>query len=260
VASVEARKRMSYRADFWLTSLVGFLAELGVAWFIVAALYRDSGQAEIGGYARAEMLFYYVAVIVAGKIVRAAEMEQPAATEIYDGSLSRFLLYPASYLGLKLAQQAGALVPAVLQALLFAAWAPFAIGLPAGVSAGSVAMALGALAVANVLHFLAIWPLQLVAFWADNVWSLIVGHRFVAGLLGGVLLPLSLFPDRFQPALDWLPFRYMFAFPVETLLGLVSPRAWLGGVALALAWCLALAAVGRWVWRRGTRQYTGVGI
>jgi ABC-2 type transport system permease protein len=97
---------------------------------------------------------------------------------------------------------------------------PFVLGIPKGIH---LTPATAAMAWARSrwrtapLHVLL--PLQLVAFWADNCWSLLVAHRIVASLLGGLLLPLSLFPRWSQPALDALPFRYMFAFPVDVLLG-----------------------------------------
>ena len=37
-----------------------------------------------------------------------------------------------------------------------------------------------------------------VAFWADNVWSLMVTQRFVSALLGGAMLPLAVFPESAQ--------------------------------------------------------------
>ena len=63
-----------------------------------------------------------------------------------------------------------------------------------------------------------------------------------------------------RPVVDALPFRYMFAFPVDALLGRVSPVQFATGMAVALAWCGVSAAVSAAVWRRGTLQYTGVGM
>jgi ABC-2 type transport system permease protein len=260
IAGVEARKRMSYRVDFWINSVVGFVSELGVAWFIVLAMF--SGAERLGGYSRNGMLLYFVAVILASRIARSADMEWAIADDIYQGALSRYLLYPANFVLLKYATQLGALLPSILQVVLFGAWVPFVLGVPEGlqITPASALMCLGALAVANVLHFMSCLPLQLVAFWADNCWSLLVAHRIVAGLLGGLLLPLSLFPSWSQTALAALPFRYLFAFPVDALLGRVSPAEYLAGIGVALVWCGILAAISAAVWRRGTLQYTGVGM
>jgi ABC-2 type transport system permease protein len=260
MAGVEARKRMSYRVDFWLNSVVGFVTELGVAWFIVLAMF--SGADRIGGFSRDGMLLYFVAVILVARLVRSSDLEWAIADDIYQGALSRYLVYPANFAVLKYATQIGALLPAMIQVVLFGAWVPFVLGIPEGIriTPGTAAMCLGSLAMANLLHFMSCVPLQLVAFWADNCWSLMVAHRIVASLLGGLLLPLSLFPAWSQTALAALPFRYLFAFPVDVLLGRVSAGEYAAGMAIAAAWCGIFAAVSAVVWRRGTLQYTGVGM
>jgi ABC-2 type transport system permease protein len=260
IAGVEARKRMSYRADFWINAVVGFVTELGVAWFIVLAMF--AGADRIGEFSRNGLLLYFVAVILIARIVRSADLEWAVADDIYQGALSRYLLYPANYAVLKYATQIGALLPALIQVVLFGAWVPFVLGIPEGtrITPATAAMCIGAVAMANLIHFLSTLPLQLVAFWGDNVWSLLVAHRIVASLLGGLLLPLSLFPGWMEPALAALPFRYMFAFPVDVLLGRVSVGEYAAGLGIAAAWCGVFAATSAAVWRRGTLQYTGVGM
>jgi ABC-2 type transport system permease protein len=260
IAGVEARKRMSYRVDFWINSLVGFLAELGVAWFIVLAMF--SGTERPGGFSRDGMLLYYVAIILVARVVRSSDLEWAIADDIYQGSLSRYLLYPVPYAFVKYATQIGGLAPMLVQFVLFGAWVPFVLGVPEGtqVTPATALMCAGSVVVANALHFMVTYPIQLVAFWADNCWSLLVAHRLVAMLLGGILLPLSLFPAWSQPFLALLPFKYMFAFPVDVLLGRVTPAGYAAGMAVALAWCAVSAALAAVVWRRGTLQYTGVGI
>jgi len=260
MVGVEARKRMSYRVDFWLNALVGFVTELGVAYFIVLAMF--DGAERVGGFSRDGMLLYYVTVILFARVVRSSDMEWAIADDIYQGALSRYLLYPAPYGVLKYATQIGALIPIAVQSVLFAVWVPFVLGVPEGlgVTPATALMAAGALVVANGLHFMVTLPIQLVAFWADNCWSLLVAHRIVAFLLGGIMLPLTLFPAWAQPVLSALPFKYMFAFPVEALLGRVAPLEYATGIAIGLGWCGLSASVAAAVWRRGTLQYTGVGM
>jgi ABC-2 type transport system permease protein len=259
-AGVEVRKRMSYRVDFWLNAVISFVTELGVAWFIVLAMFTSGGR--LGDFTREGMLLYYVAVILASRVVRSADLEWAIADDIYQGALSRYLLYPANFVVLKYATQLGALVPVMIQIFLFGAWVPFVLGVPEGlqITPATAAMCLGSLAMAHVLHFMTCLPLQLVAFWADNCWSLLVAHRIVAGLLGGLLLPLSLFPAWSQAALHALPFRYLFAFPVDVLLGRVSGAEYAAGLGIAAFWCVVFAGISAAIWRRGTLQYTGVGM
>jgi ABC-2 type transport system permease protein len=258
--TAETRRRMSYRADFWISVVSSLAVRIGVSWFIVKAVFEGSGRPTIAGFDAKEMFLYYVAVILVGKLVQTTELEQGISQDIYEGGLTRYLLYPVPYGVVKYVQQLGAMGPALLQILLFGAWIPFVVGFPREVSAAGIAMGIGAIALANLLQFLITFPIQLIAFWADNVWSLMIMHRFASALLGGMLLPLALFPDNVRLVMEALPFRYLFAFPVETLMGRVSPAQWGIGMGVGLAWCVITAMTGRAVWRRGTLQYTGVGI
>lgn len=262
VASLEARKAMSYRADFWINVVLSFFAQLGVVWYLWTAIFSTTGLTSIGGFTLPAMLQYYILVILLGKLVRGQEFAAGVSQDIYDGGLSRYLLYPVSYWSFNYAQHLGALLPALVQLVLFLALLPLAPGAVGAFHPGPVhlAMALLALGAGNLLYYLIQLPLQSVAFWADNVWSLSVLLRFVAGLLGGSMLPLDLFPAGARAALHWLPFRFLFDFPVAALLGRLSPADFAQGLALALGWCGLFWLLAKGVWRKGERSYTGVGI
>jgi ABC-type uncharacterized transport system permease subunit len=53
---------MSYRADFWISALFGFVIQMGVVYFLWDAMFRESGQERIGGYTFRPMLMYYWSV------------------------------------------------------------------------------------------------------------------------------------------------------------------------------------------------------
>ena len=262
VLTLEALKLMSYRADFWLTSVVSFVVELFVIYVVWRAVFAETGRSEIGGFTMQSMIAYYVLVLLVGKLVRSGERDWTISTDIYEGPLTRYLLYPSPYFGYKYAEQLGKLAPALIQVAIFgaASFAILKIPVGDGVTPISIAMGIVSIAVANLLNFLFLFPIQLVAFWADNVWSLMVMLRFVVAMLGGSLLPLTLFSPQVQQILSYLPFKYLFYFPVATFTGHVSLEQWLVGTSIALGWCALMAAISRVVWRRGLLQYSGVGI
>lgn len=262
IVSGESRKLMSYRSAFWLEAVAALAAQLAVAWFLWQAVFDASRATTIGGYTRAEMTVYYVLVILIGKLVRGQERAMAFSEDIYEGGLTRYLLYPVDYLRFKYAEHLGILAPSVLQFIVLgAAVLPF-VDLPAlsRISPVSALMAATTVAVGNLLNFLLAYPVQLVSFWADNVWSLSVMLRLIAVLLGGYMLPLSLFPDWSRGLLAWSPFPYLFDVPVNVLLGRVGMHDWLIGLAIALAWSAALYGLGQVIWRRGCLQYSGVGM
>lgn len=262
IASMEARRRMSYRVDFWLTAVVGFAAQFGVVYFLWSAMFSESGKTTMGGFTFEALLVYYVAVLLFGKLVRGVEFDNHVSQDIYEGGLNRYLVFPASYFGFKYAQHLGSMIPALVQLALFGAVSILVFDLKGDVSinAGGVLMCVASLALANLLYFLMSFPLQTTAFWADNVWSLLVALRFITGLLGGIMVPLALFPDWLRQANEWLPFRCLFSVPVEALMGRLAFGEWAAAMLMGLAWVGLLAALDAVIWRRGNLQYSGIGI
>ena len=262
VFGTQARKLMSYRADFWLTAVVTFFVEFSVVYFLWTSIYRSSGVSTVAGMSLNAMLLYYVAALLLGKIVRGQERDLTISTEIYEGTLTRYLLYPSNYFGMKYAEHLGLMVPAIVEMLLFGVAAMFVVrpGSAGDISAATIAMTVVSVVAANFLQFALLFPIQAVGFWADNVWALLVMYRFVSQMLGGLFLPLNLFPEWSQPIVDLLPFKYLYYAPATTLLGQTGTSEWLKGLAITLAWSAIAALAGRLVWKRGTLQYTGVGI
>ena len=266
VFSMEARKQMSYRADFWLSAFVGLIGGIAIPYFLWDNIYAASGESHIGQFTFEGMLIYYIAAALLSRVVQGPDLVQNLANDIYQGELSRYLVYPTGYLPFKYAQHVGATLPGLVQLAMFGTLFTVLITIfstpPAELAITPMTMIGCGISVAlgNVLYFLLAYPLQSVAFWADNVWSLTVLLRFVSALLGGLLVPLSLFPERVIEPLMVLPFPYLYWFPVRTLMGHVSFAEWLGGVGIAAGWCVAILLVGRRVWKRGELEYSGVGI
>jgi ABC-2 type transport system permease protein len=262
IASLEARTRMSYRVDFWLNVAAGFLVEFGIAWYLWRAVFDHATAATIGGYDFSGMVVYYLAVILLGKLVRTNRFEGAVSGDIYEGGLNRYIVFPAPYFPFKYAQHLGTLVPAALQFLLFGGLTLFVLHMPPEMAPTlpGLAMALAALALGNLLYYILDYAVQLIAFWADNVWSLDVAKWFVASLLGGYMVPLSVFPDGLRGVLEVLPFRFFFDFPARALTNQMTVGEWAAGMALGAVWCIVFAAAAAGIWSRGRLRYTGVGI
>lgn len=267
VASLEARTAMSYRLDFWLNATMQPLAQFVVSYYLWAALFAESGQAQVAGYGFQGVVAYYLAAILLGRMVRGKDMDNVIATEIYEGQLNRFLVFPTGYFGYKYAEHLGRATPLVVQATVLAGLGvaflrpegPALAAVPADWPARA-AMTLIAVLVGNLLNFTFLAAIQCVAFWADNVWSLVIAQRMASSILGGLMIPLALFPPTALAVLEWLPFRFFFSVPARTLLGELPPAEWAGAMAIGLAWIALSTLITRAVWTRGQYRYTGVGI
>jgi ABC-2 type transport system permease protein len=262
VAGMQARKLMSYRGDFWISAVVGFVAQAGILYALWHSLYREAGTAEIAGRTLAGTMLYYVVALLVSKVVRGNDNDHGMAEEIYSGGLTRFMLYPTNYFAFKFAQRAGDQVPSLVQLVAFGAIVPLLLphAPEADMSAASIGLGLLAMVAASTLHYFLYLPVHAVAFWADEVWGLNVLVRMTSGFLGGLLLPLTVFPPWLREGVAWTPFPYLFSWPVETMLGTGKAGPFLPSLAMCVAWTLLFMAIGRLVWRRGGREYSGVGI
>jgi ABC-2 type transport system permease protein len=241
--------------------LVSVVTELGIAYCLWGAIFAHRGVSELGGFTLGRLMLYYLLANTTNKVLMGPD-HGFMATEIYDGSLTRYLVFPVSFYVYKIAAYFARSSVALLQmtVMLGAYLAIFGARADATVTPASFLMGVVALAFSTTLYFSIASILELVAFWADNVWSLMVMLRFSTALFGGAMLPLSLFPDWSQPWLAALPFRYLVWFPVQTMLGSLTPTAWLTGITVTMAWTAVFVTVGGAVWSRGTRQYSGVGV
>ena len=78
--------------------------------------------------------------------------------------------------------------------------------------------------------------LGLVTFWTTRVSALFELAIALELLLSGRLVPLPLMPDWAQNLANVLPFKWSFYFPIEALVGDLSQRELLGGLATQALW------------------------
>ncbi|HYF48816.1 MAG TPA: ABC-2 family transporter protein [Planctomycetota bacterium] len=73
-------------------------------------------------------------------------------------------------------------------------------------------------------------------------------------VLSGMVLPLPLYPDWFQPVLNFLPFRGLIDLPFRLYSGNIPAEQIPWVLAHQLGWTVALVLLGRWVLSMGTRR------
>ena len=123
----------------------------------------------------------------------------------------------------------------------------------------AVAAFVPALLLAFALRYLIEWTLALSAFWLTRVSALNQMYYVVVLFLSGQVAPLTLFPAPVQTLATLLPFRWMVSFPVELLLGRLTPQDTMIGFGAQIGW-LAVAFLVLWrVWRVAVRHYSAVG-
>jgi ABC-type uncharacterized transport system, permease component len=123
----------------------------------------------------------------------------------------------------------------------------------------SILAFLPALVLAFLVRFLVEWTLALSAFWTTRVSAINQVYFILLLFLSGQIAPLSLFPHWLQIIADVLPFQWMLSFPIELLLGQLTPVQTLIGLGAQVIWLGISLVLVRLVWRAGVRVYSAVG-
>lgn len=223
--------------------LVGRVLFYGVIVGVLASLWRaaaETGGGTIVGYSAAAITWYIVfsEASVNGTNFR---MIEHIGTEIGTGAFTVQMLRPVRAVTFRMAGELGdgvvRLSAMVLAGSVLGAWL---VGPPPDAGSFALALASGLLAIA--CNIAAQHAFAAMAFWqheAKGAWFL---YQKLVFVLGGMLLPLQIFPAWLESAAWVTPFWTMSYAPARLAAGFYEPALLLGQA----AWLVVLygAAVG----------------
>jgi ABC-2 type transport system permease protein len=123
----------------------------------------------------------------------------------------------------------------------------------------AVAAFLPALFLGFALRYVLMYAMSLTAFWTTRVSALFQLFFTIEFFVSGRIAPVAVLPDWAQPVATGLPFVWMFGFPLELVLGRLTPAQSLAGFGHQLVWLGASAGLFSFLWRRAVRHYSAVG-
>lgn len=253
---VSLSTEMQYRAAnvIWL---MGMIMEPVIYLSVWSAVAQAQGGS-VSGFSPSDFAAYYLVYAWVNQFTSDWHMWEFDA-RIQHGQLAFQLLRPvhpihgdvAENLAHKVSQQATMLPVLIVLGLVFHARAP--------IEPWALAMSVPALALAFAVRFLWEWSLALSAFWTTRISAVNRAYFVVLMFLSGRVAPVGLLPQVLQTAGDMLPFRWMVAFPVELLIGRVTPHQALWGLVAQLGWIAGGGVVLRLLWPRAVRRFASVG-
>jgi len=250
------QQQFQYRAATYMY-LIGMVAE-PVIYLVVWSTIADQSGGTVGGLTAGEFAAYYIV----WTLVRTMNIVfTPYGWEerIREGELSGQLLRPLHPIHYDLAWFAGGKVPWVLFYLPIAVVLTLVFNPTFNVRPLEIAVFAVAVWGAYLIRTFYQSALGLVTFWTTRVGALFQLYITLELLLSGRLVPLTLMPDWVQTAAWFLPFRWTFYFPIQTLVDDLSNKQLLGGLAMQALWTLIGIGLFSLVWRYAIRRYTAVG-
>lgn len=242
---------LEYRAELFLWALSGSLP------LILMGVWTQAAQSGQFGLSPVDFARYFLSVFVIRQFTVVwviYEFER----EVVEGRLSPRLLQPidpvwhhvASHLSERLARLPFAVV---LVALFFTLY-PQAFWIP---SLGNTLLFIVSVLLAFVLRFLIQYTFALFAFWTERANAIENFWYLFFLFFSGMIAPLEMFPANVREFVLWTPFPYLIHFPASVLIGL--PVNLVQGFLVTLGWCALFFVLNRWLWRRGLKQYSGMG-
>jgi len=218
---------------------------------VFSALWRavGLGRTSVGG--DPHTLVWYIAM-TEWILLSAPQAQFQIEDEIRRGDVAYQIARPVSYLGAHFAQCAGALVarfPVLLAAAFVAGWV-FGGGAPSEPSAivHTIAFGIGGSIVLTGYNVL----LGLVAFWLGDIAPVYWIWQKLTFVLGGLLLPLPLYPELVVRIARFTPFPALLTGPASFMLD--HPFFSAGNLAAALiVWAAVATAVAATLFRRAAR-------
>ncbi|NTU84013.1 MAG: ABC transporter permease [Chloroflexales bacterium] len=237
--------------------MIGMIAE-PVIYLVVWSTIAAAQGGQVGGYTPGAFAAYYIV----WTLVRNMNIVfTPYGWEgrIKDGELSAALLRPIHPLHADIAFFAGWKVVVIMLWLPIAAI--LALLFKPTLSPTMLEVAVFAVAIwgAYLIRTMLLWLLGLITLWTTRVSAIYELYFAVELLLSGRLVPLSLLPPWARDLAAFLPFQWTFGFPIEALVGQLTPAQLLGGLGMQLLWIAGGAALVQIVWRAGVRRYSAVG-
>jgi ABC-2 type transport system permease protein len=121
------------------------------------------------------------------------------------------------------------------------------------------ALGLVASVAAFLLRFLMQYTFAMLCFWTERG-AAVEELWFVAYLfLSGLIAPLTVFPEAVRNLALLTPFPYLVYFPAALFAGLPLPGSVGQGFLVLGIWFGVFWLINRWLWRKGLRQFSGMG-
>ncbi len=247
---------LQYRGSL-LIWLIGNVLEPLIYLVVWSTVSRSTGGA-VGGYGAADFAAYYIVLMLVNQVTFTWVMYE-FDYRIREGTFSADLLHPVHPIHADIAENLSSKAVSLPFMIAAAAGLTFLFHPAFKLTVFAAAAFVPALVLAFLVRFVVDWTVALAAFWTTRVTAINQIHYMAVLFFSGQIAPLTVLPRPLQIVANILPFRWTVGFPVELLLGRLTPSQVWTGFAVQAAWLTAAAFLVRFAWRASVKRYSAVG-
>jgi ABC-2 type transport system permease protein len=250
IARTSARQQLTYRTEL-LMRAVSMATFMGVFVALWSTAFGVSGLGDLAGYSLPQVVWYLA--MTETITLSGSRVFMEISQDVKEGNLAYTLARPLSY---PLFQMANSLGNSAPRFFLNLATGALVVLVGVGRFAGSLPGLAGFLllaALALVLDALVAVLIGLTAFWIEEVAPIYWIYNKLLFTVGGLFLPLEMFPGWLRRIADWLPFRFIAYAPARAFIS-GDPGFVLQALAGQLIYIALFAGVTALLWRAAQKR------
>ncbi|MGL4383368.1 MAG: ABC transporter permease, partial [Bacilli bacterium] len=220
-----------------------------ITYYLWLSIINDN-QDNIKGFATTSSFLTYIVLVTLIQLTLYTNITSVFASKIRNGDFAIDLIKPVN-LQLKVVIEAFAdnMVSIFLQAIPTYIIAIFflKISLPNNITTTLLFILTLFLSILILITFSLLS--SLLVFKTENWWGLSLFISFISSLFSGALFPLSLSPKLFQMVAAVLPFKYIYATPIQIYINQLPPKQILNTILLQVSWIIILSLLSHFIFK-----------
>ena len=208
----------------------------------------------------AEMQKYMILYVIVSNVIRmfySGDMSYEISEKIADGSMAIELIRPVNFIWLSYLKMFGRICAGfVMRGIpVIICFIPLIFKNRDQINWHAVPFFVCAVLMGHVLYALLYTLIGFIAFLCFEVWAFERLLDDTIRFLSGSFLPLALFPDWLKNISVFLPFRFLFSFPIEILLGNTGNEVILTNMLLMVLWIMGAGALLAMIYKKAVNIF-----
>lgn len=251
-ASVSFQKQITYRFDYFMGILNGFLYVF-IFTSLWRALYAQFPDDSHSGFTLSGIITYAVLAMVLR--ISFSMDDTVIYKRVQDGSVALDLIRPVSFYFMYLAESVGySMFHILARAVPILAISTFMFDVQFGIGWNRLVLFAASAFFGYLILFMINFIIGLMAFWFFEVFPFqLLKYGFITLLSGGIV-PIDFFPETMRHVIAMMPFQYILYTPTVILMGHVDAGQAATLVSYQAVWVVLLGLVSNATWRAGKKK------
>lgn len=254
--SIYLQDGLAYKAS----GFIWVLTDVSTAATMPIVLSAAAKGQNIGGFDSSSIAVYYLVMLFITSFVQSHFMWE-VAFEVKEGIFSSQIIRPVPYLQFMAARN---LAWRMMRTMFFfpmfliLLWAYS--GMIHSFQLHISWVAIAAIVLGHLVSFFFVMAFAMLALFLQEATSVFELYYVPMLFLSGQLFPIALFPQWVQNISKIFPFYYTTGLPTEIVVGRISEANAIPLLGVQLLWIVGSLLAFKWLFAKGTKQYTGVGM